>query len=327
MVPDCYPATAPYLVFDVGGTSIRAGAYDPERNALASRVNTFTTSSWNSPSASPDGLLACLIDDLRRTGAQLLEDPAVVSVGFPGPVDAGGHLLAAPTVLGRRSGTVALGRMLGEAWPGARVVVTNDVTAAGYALARGDHDSFCVVTVGSGIGCKVFLDGRPVLGTAGRGGEIGHFRVDASEDANPCECGGRGHLGAIASGRGAVVSARRRAAGRVSADLTAEALVAAFHAGESFACEVVGEAAAALGSSLAGLHTALGLERFVITGGFGTALGERYRRLLAQAAASACWDLGQDWDAMIELDRPDGLSGLLGAGRFAKFTLAPTVAA
>jgi predicted NBD/HSP70 family sugar kinase len=326
VVFDRYLSTTPYLVFDVGGTSIRAGAYDPERDALAGRVHAFTTSNWSSPSTSPDRLLARLIDDLRVTGAQLLDDPAVVSVGFPGPVDAGGDLLAAPTVLGRCSGTVALGRLLGEAWPGARVVVTNDVTAAGYALARGDRDSFCVVTVGSGIGCKVFLDGRPVLGAAGRGGEIGHLRVDASEDANPCECGGRGHLSAVGSGRGAVLSARRRT-GRVSADLTGEALVAAFHAGESFACEVVGEAAAALGSSLAGLHTALGLERFVVTGGFGTALGERYRRLLAQAAARASWDLGQDWDRMIELDRPDGLSGLLGAGRFAKITLAPAVAA
>ena len=112
--------------------------------------------------------------------------------------------------------------------------------------------------------------------------------------------------------------ARRRApaAGAV-APTSCEELATAFHAGDPFTRALIGEAAAHLGGSLAALHTALGLERFVITGGFALALGEEYRRLVADAGAASCWDLGQDWAAMVELDPLEGRSGLLGAGRFA----------
>ena len=306
------------LVFDVGGTTTRAAVYDPARDALTVELRSPTTSSWSAPGTPSDRLLGLLVDELRAIGARLLDDPAVVAVGFPGPVDEAGTLLAAPTLVGPRTGTVDLARILADAWPDAQVVVTNDVTAAGFAFADGENDAFCLVTVSSGIGCKVFLDGRPVLGPGGRGGEIGHLRVDASPDANVCECGGRGHLGAVASGRGVLRTARRRApaAGAV-APTSCEELATAFHAGDPFTRALTGEAAAHLGGSLAALHTALGLERFVITGGFALALGEEYRRLVADAGAASCWDLGQDWAAMVELDPLEGRSGLLGAGRFA----------
>jgi C7-cyclitol 7-kinase len=319
--PDC-------LVFDVGGTSIRAAVYDRAGDKLTDEVRATTTSSRTAPGTPPDRLLEMLVDDLRRIGTRLLDDPAVVSIGFPGPVDPAGVLLAAPTVLGQDRKTVDLCRLLDDAWPAARVLVANDVTVAGYALARGTADSFCVVTVSSGVGCKVFLDGRPVLGANGRGGEIGHLRVDPSPDANICECGGRGHLGAVASGRGVLLTARRLAAAAGDVPLVScEGLAAAFRAGEPFTSGIVTTAADALGASLAGVHTALGLERFVLTGGFALALGERYRRLVAHAAAASCWDLGQDWDAMVEMDPFGGRAGLLGAGRYARVALGPAVPA
>ncbi|MCH8855553.1 MAG: ROK family protein, partial [Proteobacteria bacterium] len=61
------------------------------------------------------------------------------------------------------------------------------------------------------MGHKVFLGGEPAVGPHGRGGEMGHLRVDFTESAPRCECGGVGHLGAIASGRGTLMEAIRRA--------------------------------------------------------------------------------------------------------------------
>jgi glucokinase len=205
--------------------------------------------------------------------------------------------------------------LLEAAWPSAEVLIINDVTAAGYGIATGPRDDFCVVTVSSGVGCKVFLDGRPIVGRSGRGGELGHLRIDPSSEANICECGGRGHLGGMASGRGALAIARRRM-GAGGADLTCEQLVLAFHRDDAVATSVITEAAGALGTTFAALHTALGLERFVLTGGFAAALGDRFRHLVAQAAAAACWDLGQEWNDMVELHVSDD-AGLVGAGRYA----------
>jgi glucokinase len=141
-----------------------------------------------------------------------------------------------------------------------------------------------------------------------------------------------GHLGAVASGRGALTLAlslaRECPQEFASSSLArgcepdrpafdAEALAAAFRAGDAWAMRVIDRTAAYLGHGLAALHTAVGIERFILIGGFAFGLGEPYRRRLADAAARHCWDLGQRWDSMLALGVDDDDSGLLGAGRYA----------
>jgi glucokinase len=208
----------------------------------------------------------------------------------------------------------------------------NDVTAAGYRYLHPPVEDFCLVTVSSGVGLKIFVGGRPVVGAAGRGGEIGHLRVDFSPEAPVCDCGGRGHLGALASGRGALQAALRLArqgdpsfavsllGRRLQGDLAGldnRALVDAFRDGDLWACGLIRRAAQPLGQALASIHVSLGIERFVIVGGFAQALGEGYRQELVRAARGSCWELGQDWETMIALGDPEDTDGLLGAGRCA----------
>ena len=130
--------------------------------------------------------------------------PRVVVVAYPGPIDDHGNVLAMPTLLGRADGKFDLGAACRRLWPDAVVHTMNDVTAAGYRYVATGLQDFAIVTVGSGIGHKLFLDGRPRVGPRGRGGEIGHLRLDRAPDAVECECGGRGHLGGLASGRAVV---------------------------------------------------------------------------------------------------------------------------
>src|SRR5438132_123971 len=77
------------------------------------------------------------------------------------------------------------------------------------------------------------------------------------------------------------------------------------------------DAARPLGQALASLHLGVGVERFVVIGGFALALGERYRQELVDAMAASAWNLDTDWNAMLELGINDDDAGLLGAGRFA----------
>src|SRR5207253_5772742 len=95
-------------------------------------------------------------------------------------------------------------------WPGRPVLAVNDLTAAGARYVDLGHRDFGVLTLGSGVGGKLFVDGRPLLGSAGYGGEIGHWRVPGAPPI-ACDCGGIGHLSALASGRGIVRLARWRA--------------------------------------------------------------------------------------------------------------------
>jgi glucokinase len=101
------------------------------------------------------------------------------------------------------------------------------------------------------------------------------------------------------------------------AGLDNRSLVDAFRSGDPWAGDLIRSVAQPLGQALAAIHVALGIERFVIVGGFALALGEGYRRELVRAAQDSCWRLGQDWEIMISLGEADDTAGLLGAGRCA----------
>ena len=304
------------LVFDVGGTKTRAGLYDPIRSGLVRIVSAATPNHLDFPESPFEELRARLLSLMRRLAGELTDGGAVegVAVAFAGPVDGSGKVLAAPTLWGAPlASPYGLSDDVARLWPKARVRVFNDVTAAGYRYLRPGED-FCIVTVSSGIGNKVFVGGSPMLGANARGGELGHLRVVETDDAPVCECGGRGHLGAVSSGRAVLGHARRSAPAPGGRALTSGDLVAAFRRGEPWATGIVAHGAAPLGWALAAMHMAVGIERFVLVGGFALALGEGYRRLVAGAAASRCWDGRGDWESWVELGVDDDAAGLIGAG-------------
>jgi predicted NBD/HSP70 family sugar kinase len=326
------PGLQTILVFDIGGTSMRAALFDASTNSISAirRCGSPNHLSRADHAALPAEILAKLVE----LGAEVAGDrqPDIVCIAFPGPLDPKGNTLATPTLLGGdQASAFPIGDMATRSWPSSRVHVLNDLTAAGYRYAAELRD-FCILTVGSGIGHKVFLGGAPQVGPAGRGGEIGHLRIDMAADALPCDCGGKGHLGAMASGRGTLRLARRNAmadaggfgesmagdlAGGNPDQLDNAMLVRSFHTGDAWTREVVREAAGRLGQGLAAIHLVIGIETFIITGGFANALGEGYRRLLVEGSQAAGWNLGQDWNRMIRFGSVEDDDVLVGAGRYA----------
>jgi glucokinase len=254
-----------------------------------------------------------VMDALSRLGDDVLDgtSPAAVGVAFAGPVDELGRVLAAPTVLrDRQDRPFDLAAACRARWPGTPVVCMNDVTAAGHGWAARGSREFAVLTVGSGVGHKVFIDGVPRVGR-GRGGEIGHLRLDFRPDAPRCDCGGQGHLGGLASGRGTAAHVGRRAcedqAGHRASALAhlepaairGEDVACAFRSGDQFTRRAVREVARHLGVAMAAIHLDTGVEEIVVVGGFAHDMGEDYRRLLVSAAAEASWSVGQDWDRIV----------------------------
>ncbi len=321
------------LVYDVGGTFTRAGIYDTEKDKIVRAIRAPTPSIYRFPTLSHHAIRPLLYDTLRSMSAKLkLRRPSIVSVGFPGPIDSMGVAFCAPTVWGPALKPEPVQERLQNIWPASHVVVANDLTLAGYCLLGDVSEDFCVVTVSSGIGHKVFVEGRPVVGKNGRGGEIGHLRVDHRESAPICDCGGRGHLGALASGRAVPVQARWLAeqspadfakssvgkftGGHVS-HLDNELVAREYVAGDSWTNKLIGNMARPLGQALAAVHATVGVERFVIIGGFANALGHGYLDLVARAAERSEWSLGQDWHQMFEFGNSGDDSVLIGAGRLA----------
>ncbi len=320
------------LVFDIGGTQLRAAVCDGAAPSLMDARSVEAPSYVRHPDLSWPELRRRLIGEMSALRAAL--DPKgvleVAVVAFPGPIDRAGRVLAAPTLWGSLGVyPYDLADDLRAAWPETHATILNDVTAAGYRYMRDADDEFCIATISTGIGNKVFVRGRPLTGLTGTGGEIGHWQVDTSPEAPPCDCGGRGHLGAIASGRGALARARAQAQsdpdafgasllaaemGMTATTLTAESVAAAYGRSDAWATHVVNEGVFALASVFASIHLAIGVDRFVLIGGFAFGLGTRFRDAVRLAANARCWTGTADAVSVV-LGQPDGACALLGGGR------------
>jgi predicted NBD/HSP70 family sugar kinase len=218
-----------------------------------------------------------------------------VAVAFPGPV-ASGRPVVAPTLTGGAAVPADLLPRLRRR-TGLPVGIVNDVAAATAFLAADRRDrSFFLVTVSSGIGSRVWHRGAGA-GVGAYDGEIGHLVVDATGSAH-CDCGGRGHLGALASGRAFERRAREFAlrdrlgygasscgrSGVQSRDLTNELhLVPAMLTGDRWSLKLLRDAVAPLAKLALQIVVAGGLERCYVIGGFAMALGSIYEDALVSA--------------------------------------------
>jgi predicted NBD/HSP70 family sugar kinase len=323
------------IVLDVGGTTTRIGRVDWESSDPGRAHLTFrripTPNHLTSPH-SPEAIVSRLQRDIRKEICTLTRDrtPHVIVVGYPGPIDQSGTALRSPTILGESSHRVPVAGFFNEDWPEVPVRVHNDLTCAGYAFIKRGHRDFCVLTVGSGIGNKVFLNACPHVGNEGFGGEIGHLKVSPKPGNLISDV--HDDLGAIASGRGAVRFAQlwatrapadfaRSALSSLllesSHDLWSTQLVSAFRAHDAFARTLIETISHPLAAAMAHLHLGLGLVRFFVTGGFAAALGSDYRDLLTRQMAQLSWQLGQPWDRMVTLSEMAQEDGLIGAAYLA----------
>ncbi len=145
------------------------------------------------------------------------------------------------------------------------VTVENDATAAGIGehwigASQGLESAICV-TLGTGIGGGIIVNGEPIRGKDGIGGEIGHICVEP--EGHPCGCGSHGCIEQYASATAIVRLARDSG----MAVQTAKDVYDAFKAGNGMADAVFRSMGRYLGITLAGLTNALNPEMLVICGG------------------------------------------------------------
>ena len=214
--------------------------------------------------AAANTMLAVLADRLRRFIAGGADTPLLgIGVGVPGDVDAQGTGIVNSTQLGWTN--VPIGSTLRREL-GLPVLVENNVNAVAmaerlYGLGR-RHRNFLVVTIGTGVGAAIVIDGVIVRGTGGGAGEIGHIPV---RDEGPlCSCGNRGCLETFISEDALVRIARER--GVIAPDAPLAALRDAAAGADPAAAAIFSEAGHLLGRTLAGLVHALDPEIIIVLG-------------------------------------------------------------
>jgi glucokinase len=275
---------------DIGGTKVAAGVVDPEGRVLA-RARRQT------PSRDAALVEKTIVEVVGELAAS--HDVRAVGIGAAGFVDAArSRVLFAPHLAWRAE-------PLRDALLSALdvpVVVENDANAAAWAewrfgAGRGETH-LVMVTLGTGIGGGIIIDGAVRRGRHGMAGEFGHMVV--VPDGHRCECGNRGCLEQYASGN--VLGREARELARAGSPVTVgllervkgdvDALVGpvvteAAREGDACAIELFGDVGRWLGVGLANLAAALDPGLFVIGGGVSDAgellLGparESFRRTL-----------------------------------------------
>jgi glucokinase len=245
---------------DVGGTKTLAAVVN-ENGEIEEQVLRATEQS------SQETLLAeldAMVDELRAG-----RDIAALGFGLPSRID---------QRLGRAVASVNIplaeidfrDRMRRQ--HGLPVAIDNDANAATmgewHAGAAKGARFVVMLTLGTGVGGGLILDGRPYRGATGVGAELGHIVI--GRDGPPCGCGGHGHLESYATGRVADATARRLYGEKSDG----HELVVKAKAGDAQAVEALAEIGRWLGAGIASLVNVFEPELVVVGGGFGASAGE-----------------------------------------------------
>ena len=279
---------------DVGGTTVKLGLFD-ETGMLLDKREIPTHTENGGERILPD--IAAAIGTILAEKGIAKKDVTGIGVGVPGPINDEGVInrcvnlnwgvfnlhdtLGALTGLRVKGGNDANCAALGEAWKG------------GGAGSR----SSMFVTLGTGVGGGVILNGKILVGAHGVGGEIGHITVSAP-DKYPCTCGKRGCIERYASATGIVRMTKERLAKdetpsnlRSLEVLTCKDVFDAAKAGDALAVETLEHVFDYLGEALASACCVCDPERIILGGGVskaGTYLLEGAARHFEKHMFHAC---------------------------------------
>lgn len=255
---------------DIGGTTVKCGLFT-ESGELIEKWEIPTNRSDNGSHILSE--IAETISEKRKTDIGENHDIIGIGVGVPGPVQ-GSRLVKKCVNLGWGEKDVA--KEL-EELTGIPVKVGNDANIAALGemvngCGRGCRN-LAMLTLGTGVGGGIVLNGQIIEGADGAGGEIGHIHVNDTETES-CGCGNKGCLEQYASATGLVRMARKaimEAALETSLKdddtLSAAYIFAKAYEKDALASELVEEYGKLLGKTIAQIACVINPEVFVIGGG------------------------------------------------------------
>ncbi len=263
---------------DVGGQTSKIGVVNARGEILSRlviRSDTYGTDANAYLSALADAIRECVVE-CGKTG-----EIRGVGVGAPNSNYYTGQISCAPNLLWAADGTVEFSKILSENLGGISVSLTNDANAAAigemtYGVARG-MKNFIMITLGTGVGSGIVIDGKVVYGHDGNAGELGHTCV-VRYNGRPCGCGKTGCLETYCSATGVARTAREMleltdepSLLRGVEDLSSKAVYEAAAEGDALAKKIFDYTGKMLGRSFADFVAFSSPEAIVLFGGLARA--------------------------------------------------------
>lgn len=196
----------PYVLgLDLGGTNSVLGIVDARGHVIAR--TSIKTQQYTDINDYVEALYTEAIKIIEPVGG--MDVIRGLGAGAPDGNYYTGNIEFAPNLPWK--GIVPFAQLLSDKF-GVPCTVTNDANAAAmgemmYGAARG-MKNFIMITLGTGVGSGIIIDGKMVYGHDGFAGELGHTKIDHTENARLCGCGQRGCIEAYASATGVARTAR-----------------------------------------------------------------------------------------------------------------------
>lgn len=250
---------------DIGGTTVKMGIFSVEGSLLKK---------WEIPTVGETVLKDVAKEIEKELGAEYKkEDCTGIGIDVPGPVNGDGEVSVCVNL---HWGRVQVKKEM-EALTGIETKVGNDANAAalGEQWQGGGkgHKSLVMITLGTGVGGGVIVDGKIIAGAAGAAGEIGHICVNPDE-IRRCNCGKPGCLEQYASATGvvrlaktAIEEGKHKTSLIDDGNLTAKAVLDAAKSGDELGVFVLEKLGYYLGIAAGHIAQIVDPEVFVIGGG------------------------------------------------------------
>jgi glucokinase len=199
----------PYVIgVDLGGTNTVFGIVDKDGNIIAE--DSIKTQKYATAEEFVDAGVECLNGVISRVGG--LDNIQGMGIGAPNGNYYNGTIEFAPNLSWGHTGVVPLAKMFSEKLGGLGVKLTNDANAAAmgemaYGVAQG-MKNFIVITLGTGVGSGIVVNGQLVYGHDAFAGELGHVIMVRGKEGRKCGCGRTGCLEAYCSATGVARTAR-----------------------------------------------------------------------------------------------------------------------
>jgi glucokinase len=262
-----------FLGIDLGGTKILGAVHGESTEPVA--MEQIATRRDEGGAAVLERAL-----DLARRLAQRAGPLHGAGIGFAGLVDAERGVVDSSIIVPGFDGLPLAARFAESL--GVPCVADNDATAAGFgellALGRPDGLNMVLLTLGTGIGGALVLDGRLYRGGASTAGEFGNTTIE--RNGPECPSGNRGSLNSLASSSAIGRIALARAAGRsdsrlarLAGPIAAADVDAAARQGDALARAILEEAGRSLGAGLANFINIFNPDRLALMGGLTAAMG------------------------------------------------------
>lgn len=273
----------PYVIgLDLGGTNSVFGIVDVHGNIL--ETTTIKTGNYEKAEDYVDACVKALLPMIDKVGG--LAKIEAMGIGAPAANYYTGTIEYAANLSWAKDRSVPLAKMFSEQLNGLPVALTNDANAAAlgemlYGVARGMKD-FIVITLGTGIGSGIVVNGQMLYGHDGLAGELGHVIIVRGEEGRPCGCGRTGCLECYCSATGVARTAREWLAttDRPSLlrelnpeEITSKDVSVAAEKGDELAIEIYEYTGRLLGEACADFAAFSSPEAFILFGGL-TKAGE-----------------------------------------------------